>query len=83
MKKLSDFKKELTIGSMWECKNSSPNATPSFSGTRKVLKLSSTFVAFELPDGRTSRLEFPKAVEVVEVDGVYTISGFLNYKKVS
>lgn len=58
MKTLADFKRALTIGSMWRV--IWPDGT---SKERPVCKVQTNGVYFALPDGRKSFLDFPKSSE--------------------
>lgn len=58
MKTISDFKRALTVGSMWRV--IWPDGT---SKDRPVCKVQSNGVYFDLMDGRKSFLDFPKSSE--------------------
>ncbi len=58
MKTLTDFKRALTVGSVWRV-----TWLDGSSATRPVHKVQSNGVYFALSDGRNSFLDFPKAVD--------------------
>lgn len=58
MKTLADFKRALTVGSMWRV-----TWLDGSTSTRPVHKVQSNGVYFALPDGRNSFLDFPKAFD--------------------
>lgn len=60
MKTLTDFKRALTLGSIWNCTHVSSGKSL---GDRTVVKVQSNAVTFENIDGVTSSLYFPKASE--------------------
>lgn len=63
MKTLADFKRALTVGSLWRITWPGGDST-----VRPVHKVQSNGVYFALPDGRNSFLDFPKAADF-EING--------------
>jgi len=92
-KSLSEFKRQLQLGSKWHCfhhgfgDDQERQKTKKDMGEREVSKVQSNAVAFKTDRGTDSWLWFPKASEIKFENGAYTILEdglpLLTYKKVS